>query len=408
MLGMDRTQIITTHRPAFYWYLASRCASLIVYQMVAVAIGWQIYELTHRAFDLGLVGLVQFIPSALLVLVVGHAADRYDRRRIILFAQLLEATVVLALAAATFSHRINRDMIFTLVFLLGTARAFELTTMQAFIPSLVEQEELPKAMAVTASVTQASIIVGPMVGGFLYVIGPATVYGVSCALFLFSAAATTVIKSRHLVASRERVAMQTIFAGIAFIRSQPVLLGAISFDLFAVLLGGATALLPIYARDILFASPRGLGLLRAAPAAGAFIASLWLAHHPLRNKIGRLMFLSVTCFGLATIVFALSTDILLSFLALVVLGGFDMVSVVIRALLVQLETPAVMRGRVSAVNSVFIGASNQLGEFESGLTAAWFGVVPATLIGGLGTLTIVILWIFLFPQLAKRDKLLPE
>jgi MFS family permease len=373
--------------------------------MVGVAVAWQMYELTHRALDLGLVGLVQFIPSLLLVLLVGHTADRYDRRRIIASAQILEAIAVLVLCWSTLSGWVSRDVLFFFIFAVGVSRAFEAPTNQTMVPSLVDQEALPKAMAINASVMQGSIIVGPMLGGFLYVAGPAIVYGVSFVLFVFSALIISRIKIRRTAAKREPISMETLFAGIAYIRSKPVLLGAISFDLFAVLLGGATALLPIYARDILFASPRGLGLLRSAPAVGAFAASLYMTRFPLQNKVGRSMFNAVAWFGLATIVFALSRSMLLSFLALVLLGWADMLSVVIRSSLVQLETPDEMRGRVSAVNFVFIGASNQLGEFESGVTAAWFGVVPAAVIGGVGTLAVVALWRRLFPELAQRDRL---
>jgi MFS family permease len=397
-----------TQRGSFLWLLVARSAGIMAYQMVAVAVGWQIYALTGRPLDLGLVGLVQFIPSALLVLVVGHAADRYDRRRIVSLAQLVEATALLVLLAATLGGWISREVIFLFVFIVGCARAFEFTTMQTMVPSLVEAEELPRAMAVNASVAQASIIVGPMLGGFIYMAGPSVVYGIGAALFLLSAVVISCLRIRHVTRSREPISLERLFAGIAFIRSRPVLLGAISFDLFAVLLGGATALLPIYARDILFASPRGLGLLRSAPAVGAFLASLYLARFPLRHKVGRKMFNSVALFGAATIVFALSTSMLLSFVALIILGGADMLSVVIRSSLVQLDTPDEMRGRVSAVNAVFIGASNQLGEFESGITAAWFGVVPAAALGGVGTLLVVGLWRNLFPQLAGRDRLLPE
>jgi len=396
------------YQRSFLWLLGARGAGIIAYQMVAVAVGWQIYALTGKALDLGLVGLVQFIPSALLVLVVGHTADRYDRRRIISLAQLVEAAALLMLVTATLGHWISREVIFVFVFIIGSARAFEFTTMQTMVPSLVEAEELPRAMAVNASVAQAAIIVGPMLGGFIYLAGATVVYAVSAALFLFSAIVISCLRIRPMPRSREPISLERLFAGVAFIRSRPVLLGAISFDLFAVLLGGATALLPIYARDILLASPRGLGLLRSAPAVGAFLASLYLARFPLRHKVGRKMFNSVALFGGATIVFALSTSMLLSFLALIILGGADMLSVVIRSSLVQLETPDEMRGRVSAVNAVFIGASNQLGEFESGLTAAWFGVVPATVLGGIGTLLVVGMWRYLFPQLAQREQLQPS
>src|SRR6266568_1473265 len=390
---------------AFRRFLAARFAAIMAYQMVAVAVGWQIYELTHRALDLGLVGLVQFIPSMLLVLVVGYAADRFDRRRLVAIAQTLEAAAVLVLSCATIGHWVSREVLFLFVFTLGVGRAFAFTTIQTLIPSLVDQETLPKAMAINASVMQASIIVGPMLGGFLYVAGPAVVYGVSLVLFLVSALLISGIQIRRAIVKREPVSLATIFAGVSYIRSKPVLLGAISFDLFAVLLGGATALLPIYAGDILFASPLGLGMLRSAPAVGAFASSLYLARRPLRHKVGKSMFNAVIWFGLATIVFALSRSMIISFLALVLLGWADMLSVVIRSSLVQLETPDEMRGRVSAVNSVFIGASNQLGEFESGVTAAWFGVVPAAVIGGVGTLVIVAVWRHLFPQLAQRNRL---
>ena len=373
--------------------------------MVGVAVGWQIYQLTRSPLDLGLVGLVQFIPSALLVLVVGHAADRFDRRRVIASAQMVEAASLLLLATATASAWINRELMFLFICALGAARAFDFTTMQALLPALVEPEELPKGVAINASVAQAAIITGPVLGGFLYIAGPATVYAAGCLLYLYAALTVALLRIRANAPRRGPASLKSLFAGISFIRSRPVLLGAISFDLFAVLLGGATALLPVYARDILLATPRGLGLLRAAPAAGALCTSLWLARHPLRNRVGRRMFNAVACFGLATIVFALSRSMALSLVALAVLGGADMLSVVIRASLVQLETPDEMRGRVSAVNSVFIGASNQLGEFESGVTAAWFGTVPAAVLGGIGTLVIVVLWRRLFPQLTRRESL---
>ncbi len=392
----------------FVWFLAARCLTIMAYQMVGVAVGWQIYGITHKALDLGLVGLIQFVPSAVRVLFVGHAADRYDRRRVISLAQLAEGVAVFVLAAATLGHWVSREVIFIIVFEVGVSRAFEFTTMQALLPSLVSEEDLPRAIAVSSSIGQASFIAGPMLGGFLYVAGPAVVYGTGTLFVLLSASIIFFLRTGRRIPSREPLSLKTIFAGISFIRSRPVLLGAISFDLFAVLLGGATALLPIYARDILFAGPRGLGLLRSAPAIGAFAASLYLARRPLRRKVGKVMFTAVAWFGVGTIFFALSTSITLSFLALALLGCADMISVVIRASLVQLDTPDDMRGRVSAVNSVFIGASNNLGEFESGLTAAWFGAVPAALIGGIGTLAIVVLWWFLFPQLARRDKLLPE
>ncbi|KAB0668606.1 MFS transporter [Oryzomonas sagensis] len=394
------------HHKPFLLFLLARAAATIAYQMTGVAVGWQIYSLTHRAFDLGLVGLVQFIPSAALVLLVGHVADRYDRRRIVFLAQFVEAAALAGLCLGSHAQWAGREAILAFIFLIGIARAFEFTTLQTLVPSLVDQETLPKAVALNASVRQAAVIIGPMMGGFLYIAGPAVVYAVSGALFLLSAAAIAAIRiERPLSLLREPVSLHFVFAGVSYIRSRRVVLGAISLDLFAVLLGGATALLPIYARDILSAGPWGLGFLRSAPAVGAFAASVYLARQPLQRKVGKVMFAAVTWFGIATIVFALSTSLALSFAALVVLGWSDMLSVVIRSTLVQLETPDEMRGRVSAVNAIFIGTSNELGEFESGLTAAWFGAMPAALIGGIGTLLVVLLWRRFFPELAQRERL---
>jgi len=394
------------HRKPFLLFLLARAAATIAYQMTGVAVGWQIYSLTHRAFDLGLVGLVQFIPSAALVLLVGHVADRHDRRRIVALSQFVEAAALLGLCLGSHAQWAGKEAILAFIFLIGIARAFEFTTLQTLVPALVDQETLPRAMALNASVRQAAVILGPMMGGFLYIAGPAAVYAVSGVLFLLSAVTIAAIRTeRSLSPHREPVSLDFVFAGITYIRSKRVVLGAISLDLFAVLLGGATALLPIYARDILSAGPWGLGLLRSAPAVGAFAASVYLARRPMKRRVGRVMFAAVTWFGIATIVFALSTSIALSFAALVVLGWSDMLSVVIRSTLVQLETPDEMRGRVSAVNAIFIGTSNELGEFESGLTAAWFGTVPAALIGGIGTLLVVLLWKRLFPELAQRERL---
>ena len=373
--------------------------------MAGVAVGWHIYDLTGNPFDLGLVGLVQFIPSLLLVLYVGHAADRYDRGKIVAMAQRAESAALFGLAVAVALHRANREILLFFVFVIGSARAFEYTTLQTLVPSLVDPDLLPQAMAANSSVRQASAVIGPVLGGFLYLAGAASVYWTSCVLLLLSATIISRLRRERVLISREPANFRTLFAGMSFVRSRPVILGAISLDLFAVLLGGATALLPIFARDILHTGPEGLGFLRAAPAVGALSASLYLARRPLRRNVGRVMFAAVACFGFMTVVFALSRSFFLSFASLAILGGADMISVVIRASLVQLDTPDEMRGRVSALNAVFIGSSNQLGEFESGLTAAWFGVVPAALLGGIGTLAVVAAWACLFPQLLKRDRL---
>ena len=387
-------------------FLSARAAATLAYQMASVAIGWQMYDLTGSPFALGLVGLVQFVPSLVLALYVGHAADRYDRRTIVALSQGVEGVALLSLAILPLLHRIDRNSILLIVFLLGIARAFEYTTFQTLLPALVPQEILPAAIARNASVRQAAVIVGPVLGGFLYMAGPGVVYAVGGCLFFLSAGLIARLRmQQRVLTAREPATLSSLCAGIAYIRRQPVLLGAISLDLFAVLLGGATALLPIFARDILMVGPWGLGILRAAPAVGALTASLYLTRNPLQRRVGKIMFAAVAGFGAATVVFALSTSIALSCLALAVLGWTDMISVVIRASLVQLETPDEMRGRVSAVNALFIGTSNEFGEFESGLTAAWFGVVPAALLGGIGTLAVAALWIFLFPQLLHRERL---
>jgi MFS family permease len=395
---------ILAHRP-FALFFSARVLATAGYQMQSVAVGWQVYELTNSAFDLGLVGLAQFLPMLLLALVTGHVADRYDRRTIIIACQIVKLLTAGALGLGSLYGGLPREAIFAVIFVFGAARAFEMPTLQALLPSLVPEAMLPRAIAGSASANQAATIGGPALGGFLYAASPALAYATCGLLFLLCALCIGRIGARRATRERESVNLASLFAGIHYIRGNPVLLGAISLDLFAVLLGGATALLPIYARDILHIGPTGLGMLRAAPAVGALTMSIYLARHPLGRRVGRTMFTAVSVFGCATIIFALSASFPLSLASLVLLGASDMVSVVIRSSLVQLQTPDDMRGRVSAVNSVFIGSSNQLGEFESGLTAAWFGVVPSVVIGGVGTLVVVLLWIRLFPGLARADRL---
>jgi MFS family permease len=341
----------------------------------------------------------------LLTLVVGHVADRYDRRTIARICQTIEGLAAGVLALASFSGWQSEGSILIIIFIVGAARAFEGPALQALLPGLVPGTLIPRAMAWSASAMQTATIIGPAVGGFLYAAGPTTVYITAGILFLSGSLFIALIRIERAPSKHEPVSIQSLFAGISFIRSRKEILGAISLDLFAVLLGGATALLPAYARDILMIGPWGLGLLRSAPAVGALSMSLFLARRPLRRRVGRTMFIAVAVFGVATIIFALSTSFILSLVSLIVLGSSDVISVVIRQSLVQMGTPDEMRGRVSAVNSMFIGTSNQLGEFESGITAAIFGLVPAVLIGGVGTLLIVILWMRLFPQLAQVDSL---
>lgn len=386
-------------------YIWARASAGVALQMTGVAVGWHVYAMTGKALDLGLVGLAQFLPSIMLILFAGHAADRYNRQRIITLAQLSMVLILGAIAAGAGMGLLSRDSLLGLLFLFGIARTFDYTTSQTIIPSLVSPEILPRALALGSSVRQGAIIAGPLLGGVLYLLGPAVVYGVSALLFAVSAALVASLQLSGPPQRHEPLSFKSVFDGITYIRNQPVILGAISLDLFAVLLGGATALLPIYARDILLTGSWGLGLLRAAPAVGALLTSICLARSPLRRHVGRIMFSAVIIFGLATVLFALSRSMTLSFIALLVLGGADMVSVVIRSSLIQLETPDAMRGRVSAVNAIFIGSSNELGEFESGVTAAWFGVVPAAFIGGVGTLLVALLWMKLFPDLLQRQQL---
>ena len=395
---------LMAHRPyALFWW--ARVSATAAAQMQAVAIGWQIYELTGSAFDLGLVGLVQFVPVVVLTLLVGHVADRYERRLIVRTCQLVQGAAAATLAIGSLRGGLDAGTIFAIILVIGTARAFELPSMHAMVPALVPAPLLPRAVAGSVSANQTAIVVGPAIGGVLYLAGPAAVYALCGVIFVGAAALVTLIRVARPAQDRRPVSLQSLFAGIAYIGSRRPLLGVISLDLFAVLLGGATALLPIYARDILAAGPWGLGLLRSAPALGALSMSIFLARHPPRRRVGRIMFAAVVTFGLATMVFALSTLFPLSLAALVVLGAADAISVVIRFSLVQIETPDEMRGRVGAVNSLFVGTSNTLGEFESGATAAWFGTVPAVLIGGIGTVLVAVTWMRLFPQLARIDRM---
>jgi MFS family permease len=386
-------------------FLCARVASGLAFQMFSVAVGWQVYAITGRALDLGLIGLAQFVPSLLLALPAGHVADRVERRRIVLTGQLVDGLAIGALALLTAAHAVDEVGILLLVLAVGVAKAFEFPALQSMLPGLVPAAILPRAMAASASAGQSAMILGPALGGLIYAAGPTAVYATAAALCLTASALTARLPARRDARAREPATLRTLFAGVDFIRRRPDILGVISLDLFAVLLGGATALLPIFARDLLKTGPIGLGVLRAAPAVGALAMSFWLARHTLQRRVGKTMFAVVAGFGVATVVFALSTALWLSLAALLALGAFDMVSMVIRGALVQLDTPDEMRGRVSAVNAIFINTSNQLGEFESGVTAAWFGPVRAALIGGIGTLVVVVLWMRMFPTLVRRERL---
>lgn len=396
------------HQRAFMRFWFSRLSGTAANQMLMVAIGWQMYDLTGSAWDLGLVGLMQFTPSLLLVLVAGHVLDRHHRARILAACLALQAVVAITLGIASTQGWANRELLLGLSIAIGTAKAFQLPAQQAITPLLVPVEMLPRALAFSSAGMQGAIIAGPALGGFVYVAGAAAVYASCASLFALGAALLLTVHYDHAPSGPRGVTLDTLLAGVRFVRQRPVVLGAISLDLFAVLLGGASALLPMFARDVLHTGPWGLGLLRAAPAVGALAMALALSRWPVQRRAGTVLLGAVAVYGAATLGFALSTWIGLSMLMLAIAGAADMVSVVIRQSLVQLETPDDMRGRVSAVNSVFIGASNQLGEFESGATAALLGPVGSVLLGGVGSIAIAALWMKLFPALAQRDALVPR
>ncbi len=390
----------------FNIFLASRFLSTTAMMVQSVAVGWQVYAISRDPLALGLVGLCEFVPMFLLTLPAGDISDRVDQRLVLACALLVEAICAGLFIALTLSHPTSTLPFYGVLALFGLGRAFSGPAGQSLLPFIVPPEDLPKGIAWSSSVFQVAVIAGPAIGGFLYALGPVAAYAV-CAICFFGAAVSVSILGgrRRANAPSTARAVERVAEGVRFVRTRPVVLGAISLDLFAVLLGGATALLPIYARDILHVGPEGLGILRSAPAVGAALIAILLGRRPLERNAGRMMFGAVAIFGLATIVFGVSTNFYLSLGALAILGASDMVSVFIRHALVQYATPDSMRGRVSAVNMLFIGASNELGEFESGLTAALFGTVPAVIIGGIGTLIVVGVWMALFPPLRTVDRL---
>ncbi|GJD47860.1 Enterobactin exporter EntS [Methylobacterium crusticola] len=379
----------------------------LAYQMQAVAVGWFVYDLTHSALALGLVGLASFAPAMLGALVTGHVADAYDRRRVAALAYGLLGLAGLGLMALASSGTAPVWPVYTLMVLVGAARAFANPASQALLPTLVPRAQFGTAIAWNSSIWQSAAVSGPALGGFLYALGPAVVFGLAAAAFGLAALSVASIRPAP-AAARDRPALTwaTLLAGLTYIRSQPVVLGAISLDLVAVLLGGATALLPIFAQEVLLVGPLGLGLLRSMPAFGSVATAIVLAHRPLTRRVGPRLLAAVAVFGLATVGFGLSTSLPVSMACLFATGAADMVSVYVRQSLVQGETPDAMRGRVAAVNTVFIGASNELGEFESGTLAALVGAVPAVVAGGIATILVAGLWGRLFPALRQRDRLL--
>ncbi len=392
------------HR-AFVLFWCARIAAWLAMQMQVVAVGWQIYAMTGTALSLGLVGLLQFLPTLLLVLVSGHIVDTHDRRKILVAVLAVECAAIGALFAFTASGVLTPALIFAIVIVLGTAKSFEGPAMQALLSALVPPEDLPNAIAWNSSAMQSAMVAGPALGGFLYVAGPAAVYATSTVLLALATLFVVLLKPRPVELPRRAVSLSTLLAGVSFIRNQPAILGAMSLDMVAVLLGGATALLPVYAHDVLLVGPWGLGLLRSAPAVGALLMALGLARFGVRRNAGAWMLGAVAGYGVATVVFGLSTYPGLSFVALAMLGAMDQVSVFVRQTLIQLSTPDQMRGRVGAVSSLFIGASNQLGEFESGVAATWLGAVPAVVAGGVGACAIALLWAWRFPSLRRLDRL---
>ena len=391
--------------PSFLFFLLSRSLTRFASQIGAVAIGWQIYDLTGSAFDLGMVGLVQFLPTALLVFVAGHTADRFERKRVVQLCQLAEAATALFLCWGSYGGWLTEVHIFIATFVLGMAGAFESPTIAALLPLIAPQGSLQRATALSSAAAQVATITGPALGGIAYAFAPGLPYGIMLVFWLLSAVLTGGIRTTEPEPAKDAATADDVFAGVRFIRNNPAILGTISLDLFAVLFGGVTALLPIYARDILNAGPFGLGILRAAPAVGALFMTAILARHAINQRVGMRMFQAVIVFGIATIVFAFSHWIWLSVIALAVLGAADTISVVIRFSLVQLSTPNEMRGRVGAVNFLFINASNYLGQFESGVAAALFGTVASAVLGGVATVGIALLWMKLFPSLRNVERL---
>jgi MFS family permease len=398
-------RLIVLRHPDLRRYLSARFLVGLAAQIQTVAVGWQVFSATGDPFDLGLVALSQFLPFIVLILPAGHVADRYDRRRVQLATYVLLFACSVALLALSLQGGTDVGPVLAVMALFGVARAFNQPAGQALLPNLAPIGLFPRAVAVNSSLGQVATIAGPAIGGALVLFGVEIAYALAVVLLLAGVILVAGLEGGgRSEASTEPISWATLLSGVTFVRSRPIVLGSISLDLFAVLFGGATALLPIYAGDVLGVGPVGLGVMRASPAVGAAVLAAAVSIRPIRSGVGRWMFGGVAAFGVATIVFGLSTHIALSVAALVVMGAGDMVSVYIRHLLVQLETPDEIRGRVSAVNSVFIGASNELGEFESGLTASWWGIVPAVVVGGAATLAVTAAWTRLFGVLWRLDR----
>jgi MFS family permease len=396
----------------FRLYQIARFCIVFCTEMQSVAVGWQVYEITKRPLDLGLTGLAQFLPGVFLFLVSGHTVDRFDRRKLLTLCYggygLSSALLLGVTLRFEWLQRAETVApIFAILFFHGVVRSFSMPASRALLPQLVPEEQFQSAVAWNSGIFQCATILGPALGGLLYALsrGPSLVYAVALFAATVSVLTTLKIQMQRRPRPREPFTMQTVFAGFRYVWTHKLVLGSISLDLFAVLLGGAVALLPVYAKEILHTGPWGLGLLRSAPGIGAGVMALLIAYQPIRRRAGATMLWCVAGFGVFTIVFGWSRSLVLSLVALFLVGASDMVSVVVRGVLIQLDTPDEMRGRVNAVDMIFIGASNELGEFESGLAAQWFGAVPAVVLGGVGTILVVLLWAWMFPELRRADRL---
>jgi MFS family permease len=399
-------RVAFTH-PGFVLFQIARFLIVSAVEMQAVAVGWQVYEITKRPLDLGYVGLAQFLPGILLFPISGHASDRFDRSKVLSACYGGYAVCFALLLALSERATPSITSIYVVLLLIGVVRSFNSTASRAILPQLVPQEHFPNAVAWNASLFQAATILGPSFGGIVYAAfhGPSAVYVIALVTAIGATISSLRIKPEVKARPREPMTLKTVFAGLDYIWNKKLILGAISLDLFAVLLGGAVALLPVYAREILHTGPWGLGLLRTAPGVGAAAMAVLLAHRPLRGKSGPALLWAVAGFGVFTVIFGVSRSLTLSLIALILLGASDMVSVIIRATLTQLATPDEMRGRVTAVDMIFIGTSNEFGQFESGVTAQWFGTVPAVILGGVGTLIVIALWAWWFPELRNAGAL---
>jgi MFS family permease len=391
--------------PSFVCFWCARVMSTLAYQMFGVAVAWQLYELTGSALALGMIGLVQFVPTVSLVLFTGHVADRLDRRLVGGTCQTLQGLATCAIVLAIVFHAVDPAWLFAISFVMAAARAFESPAVTSLLPNLVSREELQSSVSKSTSAIKLAQLAGPALGGILYAVSPAAVYATLAALLFAAAVLIQFCRPRRQTIERTPMTLNTLLAGVRYVVNDRIILGAVSLDLFAVIMGGATALLPIYARDILDTGAWGLGLLRAAPAVGAILMTILLARLPLRRRVGPAMFASVSAFGVATVAFAVSHSFVVSFLMLAASGLFDTVSVVIRQTLVQIETPDAVRGRVTAVNLVFANSSGTLGQVESGLVAAWLGAVPSAIIGGIGSIVVAVAWMGLFPEMLRIDSL---